>query len=171
MEVTLSPPPLSSGTLNWVHQKNSKPRTWVLRSGGANLASLTWEKVLGNTATARTADHSWRFERQGLFRRRILLHDDHHTLIGELIPNWLGRGELALDGRRFKWRNANFWGSRWEMLGDNTRLLEFRMKRWSYNPSAQVTVTHAALKYQELPLLLAFGWYLCVLNWKDRAHS
>ena len=173
MAVTLTSAALPSGTLLWSYQKDGDKRTWVLRYGGASLASLTWEKRFGSIATARTAGASWRYERQGNFRHRYLISDQDGNQIAEYAARWTGAGALTMrTGRRFAWKPGNFWSTRWHLLaGDHTRLLEFRMKSWSLQPSAEASVAHAALKYPELPFFLTYCWYLCILARKDAAHA
>ena len=173
MAVALTPAALPSGTLLWSFQKDGDKRTWLLQTGGASLASLTWEKRFSSIATARTADASWRYERQGVFRHRFLISDQDGNQIAEYSPRWTKAGTLTLrSGRRFAWKPGNFWSTRWHLLeSDNTRLLEFRVKSWSFQPSAEATVSHAALKYAELPFFLTFCWYLCILGHRDAAYA
>jgi hypothetical protein len=173
MPVTLTPAAPPSGTLLWNYQKDGGQRTWVLQSGAASLASLTWGKRYGSNATAETAADTWHYERKGVFRHQFLIEDEAGTQVAEYVHRWTGGGILTLrNGRRFEWKPANFWGTRWQLVGaDNTRLIEFRMKSWSLQPSAETTVTHAALKYDELPLLLTFCWFLCLLGRRDAAAA
>jgi hypothetical protein len=173
LAVTLTPAALPSGTLLWSYHKDGDQRAWFLQTGGASLASLTWEKRFGSIATARTAGASWRYERQGIFRKRFLISDQAGNQIAEYSARWTGAGTITLrNGRRFAWKPGNFWSTRWHLLeSDNTRLLEYRLSSWSFQSSAEATVAHAALKYRELPFFLTFCWYLCILGRKDAAHA
>src|SRR5512145_2837924 len=91
-----TPAALPSGTLLWSFQKDGDKRTWLLQTGGASLASLTWERRFSSIATARTADASWRYERQGVFRHRFLISDQDGDPIAEYRARWTKAGTLTL---------------------------------------------------------------------------
>jgi hypothetical protein len=152
-------------------------RTFELREGDHLLGTLHFAKSWGSLATASLAAGEWTFKRTGYFRPRVTVRRrGQEADLAVYQPKvWGSEGELQFAGGRSSgWRSANFWATQYAFLDSVGRaLVTFKPgaedKKWSdvFKFQALVEIDPSAHGLEELPLLLALGWYLMILHHGD----
>jgi hypothetical protein len=157
--------------LHWIPPQAFK-REYELRAGDEALATLRWKTSFGSIAFAESSDGTYSFKRCGFLRPRVTVRkpgSDENIAI--LSVGWGGEGTLDLTaGRRYQWRNINFWHSDWAFLDEAGELVvQFKPEPAFFQQAAAVRIEASALSNPDLPLLVTLGWYLMVLISDDTA--
>ena len=142
---------------------------FALTEHGAPVGRLIFPGLLGTLAEGTTGDGSWTFKRVGFWQQRATVRaagSDHDVAVFQ-NNTWHGGGSLEFtDGARFR-ATTNFWNTRflWETEGEET-LLQFH-HGGAFKLSSTVEIQERARALPALPLLVLFGWYLCVMLHRD----
>lgn len=162
----------------WVQGK-AMDRRYELEAGEQVLASLSFKSAWGSLATAESSGGVWTFKRVGFFTPRVTARRAGEEAEQAVYrPKWTGReGELTLaGGRRYHWRVANFWATRFQLEDEAGEcLLSYEKgspkKGFSelFKIQAQVGVSAQGQALPELELLVLMSWYLIILQQEDAA--
>jgi hypothetical protein len=165
--------------LEWREPK-ATVQHYELHAGKELCGTLDFRSAWGTLATAETAGGTWTFKRVGFLNPRVTVRaagSDRDLAVYQ--PRFWGDGELALaDGAAFQWRAVNFWSTRWSFLDGASRpLVTFRSGvegqslKDIFRTQATVEIDPAASAHPRLPLLVALGWYLILLQHQDTATT
>ncbi len=165
--------------LEWREPK-ATVRHYELRAGEALCGTLDFRSAWGTLATAEMAAGAWTFKRVGFLNPRVTVREagsDHDLAVYQ--PRFWGDGQLALaDGATFHWRSINFWSTQWAFTDvAGQPLVTFRSGvpdqklKDIFRTQATVEIAPAATGDARLPLLVAFGWYLILLQHQDTAAT
>jgi hypothetical protein len=160
----------SSGAfLIWIQAK-SRSRSFKLTCGESQIGFLNFEKSCGSLAVAEVSSQRWTFKRVGFLAPRVTVREpDSDSDFAIFRPQWGGGGTCEIDGRaHFHWRCLDFWQTQWAFVNDdNRRVLSFSHHQGFFKASAKLEIDESAAAESQLPLLIAFGWYLMVLAADD----
>jgi hypothetical protein len=159
--------------LTWT-QPERFHRRFELRSDAEVIATLQWEKAFGSLAAAVTADGGWTFKRGGFLKPHVTVREEGKASnLAVFEPGWTGSGSLEhANGRRFRWKSANFWSTQWAWsLPDGAGLLTFKRLSVLMRAEGQLEVAPAAASIPEAALLACLGWYLLILQSEDAGAS
>jgi hypothetical protein len=147
-------------------------RRYELRDRGEVIAAMTWDSLLGCSATATTAEGIWRFRRHGIVSSRVTIaRSGSETEIATFVRRWTGSGTLQTPGGEpVAWIRQGFWGCRWLFVDTTGRPL-VRFHSTLSARSAAVEIEPEARSHRNLALLLVLGWYLIVLEAQDGAAA
>jgi hypothetical protein len=161
---------LVGSKLTW-NQPQIAERYYELRSGGAIVATLAWEKAFGSLATAVTSEGSWTLKRAGFLRPVVTARrpgDADNAAVFE--PNWAAEGQLRIGNSVYRWRGKGFWRDEWAWLGESGQeVASFGRHPKLLRNEAQVVVKMAAAA-SDLSLLVPFGFYLMILAADEALH-
>ena len=154
--------------LTWA-QPSFTRQAYELTELGALVGGLVFPRMLGTLAEAASGEGIWTFKRVGFFRQRATVRTAGTEVDLATFQNdtWHSGGTLEFtEGRRFR-ATTNFWNTRfaWETEEEQT-LLRFH-HGGAFKLSATVEIEEAARALPELPILVLFGWYLCVMLHRD----
>ncbi len=154
--------------LTWTQPAFTR-QEYHLAEHGAPVGRLVFPRMLGTLAEAATRDGSWTFKRVGFFRQRATVRavGSEHDLAVFQNNTWRGGGTLEFgEGARFQ-ATTNFWSTRfgWETEREEA-LVRFHYGG-AFKLSATVEILEGARALPELPVLVLFGWYLCVMLHRD----
>jgi hypothetical protein len=144
------------------------------------VATLEWKSEWRNAAVASTPSNVWRFDRVGFWKPHIEITLEAHegVLYGTYIPNWSGtQGTLTLaSGDAYEWKRMNFWSTQYEWhslrdVEDPKPLIEFHKRSGWGKSRAEIGFLATGIKPESVDLLVAFGWYLLVLQERDTATA
>jgi hypothetical protein len=158
----------------WV-QPSASRQNFELYAGENLLAQLDFRSAWGTLATAKTADGTWTFKRQGFLNPRITVREENSEEdLGIYIPRFWGGGRLVMkSGQEVVWRSLNFWNTAWAFQTTQEEpLLIFRYGiegerlRDMFKNQATVELHNSQLTWL-YPLLAPLGMYLLVLHQAD----
>jgi len=162
-------------------QPKALQRTFELRDDDRLFGTLCFVKPFGSLAVASLAAGDWTFKRVGFFRPRVTVRRrDQETDLAVYEPKgWRADGELQFTaGRSYGWRAANFWATKFNFVdGAGRSLVTFKPgaedSKWSdiFKFQALVEIDPSASRLEDLPLLVALGWYLMILHHEDSASA
>lgn len=158
----------------WVWKR---PRMWRRRyellAEGERLAVLEARSPLGGTMWGETAGERWLVRHLGLLRGHVrVAPESGGDAAAEFHPRWFGAGQVTTRGGQvLRWRRADFWGRRWEMV-DTGGLARLTLERSPgfLSADARVRVSDAARSDPELEPLVLLGYYLLILMVRQ-AHA
>jgi len=157
--------------LRWT-QPQALRREYELRAGDTVLATLGFRSMLGSLATLQSEDGSWTFKRIGFWRSHVTVRALNQDIDLAVFTNntWSSGGTLAMaDGRHFR-ANSNFWMTKYQFTDDRDEpVVQFTRVGGVIHLSSTVLVTPAGAKLEELPWLVALGWYLSIKMHDDSA--
>lgn len=136
-----------------------------LSMDGRPIGTLTFRSTFGTFATAAIGHACWTFKRTGFLQPRVHVRDcGSDDQIAEFVNNtWSGGGTLTLpSGRTFK-MTTKLWKARWEVEDAEGRVLLRFDYGTSFKMRARVKIPSEARAIAEVPLLVAFSWYLVVM--------
>jgi len=162
-------------------QPKALQRIFELRDGDRLLGTLSFSKSFGSLAEASLAAGDWTFKRVGYFRPRVTVRRrGQETDLAVYEPKgWGSEGELRFAGGRiYAWKPANFWATKFNFVDVAGKpLVAFKPGAedsiWSdlFKFQALVELDPSAGRVEELPLLLALGWYLMILHREDASSA
>ena len=162
-------------TWQWRESKTVKHQD-ELRLGDHVEATLRWEGLLSNLATARAPAGQWTFDRPRLLSRDIEVREirageDSAPLIAVYYQKWTGEGTLKLaDGRAYDWAPTNFWQTRWAFFdADERPLIVFDDTSGLLEHRTEVTFHRIELSKADVGLLATLGRCLMTLKRQDAA--
>lgn len=157
--------------LSWM-QPQALRREFELRAGETVIATLAFRSMFGSLATVRCDDGSWTFKRVGFWRSHVSVraHGQDADLAVFMNNTWSAGGTLQMaDGRQFR-ANSNFWMTKFQFANDRDEpVVQFTRVGGLIRLSSMVSVTPAGAKLEELPWLVALGWYLAIKMHDDSA--
>ena len=156
--------------LTWQQTKLFK-RIYELRWGDNVLATLNWPSAWRSAATLATPEAIWTFQRQGVWRPRIIVLDSTGAEIATFTRKWTG-GTLAFanGGAIYTFKREGFWNpERIWMTERDMPVLRIKA-RYGGARAARVVIEPGGASLPELPLLAGAGWYLLV-QMADEAAS
>jgi len=145
-----------------------------LESGSETLATLRWERLLSTEAVAESADGRWIIVRHRMASLRgevaVRAAESEQTL-ATFKRAWRRKGTLEFaSGSGFRWEREGFWRPEWFWSSAKTaRLVTFR-SRLGFTNRYEMAVDPAALRIEELPVLVLLGAYLMTLTSRQHAH-
>ena len=170
----------SAHLLSW-SQPKALHRAFELRDGDRLLGALSFVKAYGSLAEASMAAGEWTFKRVGFLRPRVTVRRrGQETDLAIYQPKgWGAGGDLQFAGGRvYAWKSANFWSTKFDFVDvAGMTIIAFRPgmeeSRWPdfFKFQALVEIDASARRLEELPLLLALGWYLMILQHEDSASA
>jgi len=106
-------------------------RVYVLDGVGA----LRLEGLFSRTATAEAEGKSWRFAREGFWRRSAQASDGTGIVVGEFEPRSLRRGGIVRwRGHELTLQPASGWRERYELTDGEHELAVLDGKGWGRRP-------------------------------------
>lgn len=151
-------------------QPSAMARDYELRNGESVVATLSFRSLFGSYATARAAEGAWTFKRTGFWKPSVTVRTEGADEEIAVFRNrtWSGGGTLELrDGGALQ-ANTNFWMSHLEFKDEREEsLVSFRAVRGLIHLSADVEIAAAGARRDELPWIVALGWYLIVKMRED----
>ena len=164
---------LIGAELKW-YQPHILSRQYELQVSGELAATLCFRSSFGSLATAESADGCWSFKRTGFWQTRVTIRrcDVDEDIAVFRNNTWTGGGTLELpDGRTFR-ANTNFWMTEFEFTTDaGESLVKYRRIGGILHCSSMVHIEPAAASLDELPWLVALGWYLTLMMHADSAAA
>jgi len=159
--------------VKWV-QPHAFSRSFELQAGGDVVATLEFRKMFGSLAVGRTSDGAWTLKRRGYFNTTVSVRvEGSEQDIAIYEPNWAGtKGAVVLsNGERLPFQTTNFWGTE-RVLTDATgeALVRFHNKG-VFHHGAEVEVTTAGAKRENIGMLLILCWYVLVLYMEDSSAA
>lgn len=158
--------------LKW-HQPAWTRQEYELSEPAGPVARLAFQSMLGTRAVAESGDGSWTFKRVGFWQQRatVRVAGSEHDLAVFRNNTWRNGGTLEFaEGARFR-ATTNFWNTRFAWETEQEEALVRFHYGGVFRLSATVEITDAARARPELPLLLLFGWYLCVMLHRDEGAA
>lgn len=157
--------------LDW-KQTSIWERSYELECGGAVLARIEFQNLLGTKADARTAKSHWTFKRTGIFTPVVTARPaESEEVVARYEPNWSGsKGSITLaNGEEGQLRSVSFWGGDWGLfLGGEQPAIRFETHGLT-GSAARVQLDELVRRRGDLELLLTFGFYVLVLHRMDAA--
>jgi len=154
--------------LTWTQPSFTK-QVYHLSEHGALVGRLVFPRMLGTLAEAESGDGAWTFKRVGFWQQRATVRtpgSDHDLAVFQ-NNTWKGGGTLEFtEGMRFR-ATTNFWNTRFAWETEEEQALVRFHHGGAFKLSATVEIQEAARTLPQLPLLLLFGWYLCVMLHRD----
>ena len=136
-----------------------------LSMDGRPIGTLMFRSPFGTLATATIGNACWTFKRAGFFEPRVHVRDCRSDeQIAEFVNNtWAGGGTLTLHGGRTFKATTKLWKRKWEIEDAEGRVLLRFDYGTSFKMRARVKIPSEARAIADLPLLVAFSWYLVVM--------
>lgn len=157
-----------------LRQPSARKKVYELRAESELVGTLRWPKALSSLCIAETADGSWTFDQQGLFKSSVrarVAGSDQDVLIYR--ENWTGMaGTMAhVDGREFGLRAPSWWGNRFTLVqepsqGDGEELLAVTINFTLLRGSADVAIQPKLAQTEDAALLAMFGCYLSLMAYE-----
>jgi hypothetical protein len=155
--------------LEW-RQPEALRRFYRLTSGGREVATLRFEKLLGSLATGEYGQRQWTFKRTGFFSPRASVREaGSETDVATFTPNFGGGGSVAFaSGRRYRLVHKNFWGTEWAFRAeDGTDAIVLSGPHGVFKAGGSARVAQSVAGLPEIPVMLLLIWYLRVLMNED----
>lgn len=162
---------LAGRELKWTQPRAMK-REFDLVDEDEVVARLNFRSGFGSFATAQAAQGIWTFKRVGFWKPRVTVRaDGSETEIAVFENNtWSAGGTLHLADSRAYRASTNFWMTSFEFQGiDDQPLVRFRKVGGMFHLSCKVEIEPAGARLEELPWLVALGWYLAIKMHDDSA--
>jgi len=154
--------------LTWT-QPSFARQAFELTEHGAPVGRLVFPRMLGTLAEAESGEGTWTFKRVGFFHQRATVRAPGAEVDLATFQNntWHSGGTLVfLEGGRFR-ATTNFWNTRFAWETEDERSLVRFHYGGAFKLSATVEIQDSARALPELPVLVLFGWYLCVMLHRD----
>lgn len=157
----------------WAWRQPDRFRSrWILFAGDAPVLALTRRGLLRARADARTSEGAWTLQPR-------LLADVTVTAAGASVPcarlrgSLLGNGRIECrDGSALAWRRESFWGRRYGIRTTDALPLVHVVPHWSFlRQESEVVIEDAARRRNDLPELLALGWFLVLRQHRRHAAA
>jgi hypothetical protein len=120
---------------------------------------------------SRRADGAWTFKRVGFWRTHVTIcaGGSEQPIRGLPQQHLECRRHAGVPDGRFLRANTNFWMTRYEFKTDSeTPMVRFSRIGGALHLSSMVEIEPAAARLDELPWLVALGWYLAIKMHDDR---
>ncbi|HMD83192.1 MAG TPA: hypothetical protein VKO18_00665 [Terriglobia bacterium] len=162
-------------------QPRTLERSFELRDGERLLGTLHFPRFGGSLAMASFAAGEWTFKRVGFLRPRVTVRRSGEEVdLAVYKPRgWGSEGELQFaGGHSYAWKPANFWATRYAFVdGAERAVVTFKPgaeeSKWSdlFKFQALVEIDPSADGLEELPVMVALGWYLMILHHDDASGA
>jgi hypothetical protein len=151
--------------LHW-RQPTWKKRSYELHANDARIIATlehpsAWKRHAIVVIEARTLT----IRLVGFLQTRIAVRDEATGV--DIAEYKIGRkGTLSFKtGRVFYWKRTSIWKPIHAFIAaDNDEVVTFAREAKWFTINAAVKISPNGAKYAELPVLLAFGWYLMILS-------
>jgi hypothetical protein len=147
---------------------------YELRFGDDLVATMKLPKMLSSAAVFQCEEGSWTIERVGLLSSKTVVRggNSNAEIAAYTARAWKGGGTLELtEGRKLELRTS-IWKSTFEWCTDAGESLVFMKGRGFLKYYVDVRMNRAALKWPELPWLVALAFYQMIMMRRDSAaHS
>jgi hypothetical protein len=143
--------------------------TYELRAGADLLAIMKWQKGV-SLYMGEAAEGRWSFKRTGIFRTKLTVRPENSSKdLATLGVSGAG-GSLDLpDGRKYVCTGGR---GEWSFKDSGGELLiQIKSMVTIENLGGEVVLSRTVLSLPEASLLVLFGWYVLVLQAKDRAED
>jgi hypothetical protein len=159
--------------IEWQQLKGLKSE-FELRFGDEIVATMKLPKMLSSAAVFRCEEGSWTIERVGFFSSKTIVHAEGSTKeVGTYSPRpWKGGGIVELtEGRKLELR-TNVWKGTFEWCTEEGESIVHMKGRGFLKYVVDVRMGRSALKWPELPWLIALVFYQMLMMRRDSAaHS
>ncbi|MDX1992873.1 MAG: hypothetical protein SF029_10805 [bacterium] len=160
--------------VRWVQPSSWKEYYELRTDSGDVLATIHKPSIWRNRVEVDAVGNRWTFERKGFWRFRIEIKSvgtDSQPAVFH-YGNWMVSGELRFnDGRLFKWKQSDFWGSKWAWTTpDGEPIGGFKVGGFM-RLNSDIRLEPGALDMPSLPLLIFLGWYLYLLHYQDSSSA
>jgi len=159
--------------LQWTQPRAMK-REFELRDGDEQVATLHFRSGFGSLATATVEQGSWTFKRVGFWKPRVTVRaGGSETEIAVFENNtWSAGGTLHMADQRSFRASTNFWMTSYQFQGDDDQpLVRFQKVGGMFHLSCKVEIESAAARIEELPWMVALGWYLAIKMHDDASGA
>lgn len=156
--------------LQWVRPSLLK-RWYELRSGDTLVGELGFERSMGWTASGKTGEGGWTFDRSGFLRSKITVRDSTSSNEVGIVPEKRvrRRQQISLpDGSSFA-MTSDFFRSRFTLETSTGEPLAIAQRRGFFRTVWHVEVRYRAKGVPELPWLILLVWYY-ILIIRSRSH-
>jgi hypothetical protein len=158
--------------LHWV-QSGGWGRNYELRNDADEVvAKLTRPRWWSSYAEVDIPGNRWSFERKGLFQQRIIVKslgtDDEAA---EFIYRFNGGLLEFPDGRKFRWKQSNFWGTKWAWVTEDGQPVVGLEGKGVLRFRGEMSLAPRSAEMQSLALLVFLGWYLLILHREQSSSS
>jgi hypothetical protein len=147
---------------------------YELRFGDDLLGTMKLPKMLSSLAVFQSEEGSWTIERVGFTSSKTIVKEERSgTEIATYTARaWKGGGILELsEGRRLELR-TNIWKNTFEWVMDDGEAIVHMKGRGFLKYCVDVSMNRSALKFPELPWLVALAFYQMIMMRRDSAaHS
>jgi hypothetical protein len=157
---------LAEMNVKW-KQKGWTGQRFELRSeSGDVIGKLNVTGIWRTIVHVEALGNRWEFERFGLFRPYLAIRA---AMTGQEIARFsLTHKTLTFnDGRRFVWRNTNFWGTKWVWTTDDGSPVVGFQRTGAFKLGSDIHIEDGADDKGGVSLLVFLGWYLVVLNYQQ----
>ena len=154
--------------LRWA-QPSFLRQEFELTAASEVVARLAFRGILGTLATAESGDGAWTFKRVGFWQGRATVRAAGSEADLAVFRNdtWKSGGTLEfVGGPRYR-ATTNFWNTRFAFETESEDSLVRFHHGGAFRLSSTVEISETARALPELPLLVLFGWYLCVMLHRD----
>ena len=147
---------------------------YELRFGDDLVATLKLPKMLSSSAVFQCEEGSWTIERVGLLSSKTVVRGgtSNAEIAAYTARAWKGGGTVELsEGRKLELQ-TKFWKGTFEWRTDAGESLVFMKGRGFLKYRVDVRMNRSALKWPELPWLVALAFYQMIMMRRDSAaHS
>jgi hypothetical protein len=151
--------------LRW-RQPNWRKRYYELHADdGRIMATLDQPSAWKRHAVVVIEGRRLAIRAVGFWQNRIVARDEATGV--DVAEYKVGRkGKLTFKtGRVFHWKRKSIWKPIHAFIAaDNDEVVTFAREAKWFTMNAAVNISPNGAKYPELPVLLAFGWYLMILS-------
>jgi hypothetical protein len=159
--------------LRWT-QPHALKMEYELRARDVTAATLRFRSSFGSLATAASGDGTWTFKRIGFWQTRATVRAAGAQADLAVFKNqtWSGGGTLELpDGRKYT-ANTNFWATQYEFRKETGEpLISYQHVAGVLHMSSRVEIPGRSKEMEEMPWLVALGWYLTVMMHMDMSAA
>ncbi|MEP0821362.1 MAG: hypothetical protein HRF44_00805 [Ignavibacterium sp.] len=140
-----------------------------LRAANAVLGSFRFTDVFKRRAVAETLEGTWTLERKGFWKPRVFVRDVTGKIVAEIPWNMSGEIRIrctmarVLRLKRGGWRRTDY-----EITTDMNFLLMHVKRTIGLRTSLSIALTERAGHLPELPWVLAFGIFTCLVDASGR---
>ena len=159
--------------LHW-SQPHAMRQEFEMRDDVELLMTMRFRSTFGSFATAEGLGGCWTFKRTGFWKPVATVREckGESDLASYRNDTWLHGGTLTFaDGSTLR-ANSNFWMTQYGFqTEDGGEVVTFRHVTGLLHASAAVDIAPSAALRKEMSWLVAFGWYLVVMNRQDQAAA
>ena len=144
---------------------------YELRFGDDLVATMKLPKMLSSAAVFHCEEGTWNIERVGFLSSKTVVHagTSNAEIASYTARAWKGGGIVELsEGRKLELR-TNIWKSTFEWVTDAGETIVHMKGRGFLKYCVDIRMNRSALKWPELPWLVALMFYQMIMMRRDSA--